>query len=813
MYRIWITTRNRIHHDALTAIPLTASAAAASVAALLYWWIDKDGVNHNCNDCIDADGDDMHSSWQQKRDCNASRTMRIPRDETTTTTTTATASAFPSLLFSSSRSLPLSMVSSSSCESRTRLERGLHNDVDNTDEENLLPTHYALSNKRLGEGAYAKVQLAVDKKTGEQVAVKSISRAYTDRDSFQREMRAMQYVLQFGGHPHIVSLHTYFEDDDFFHVVMDYISGGEMFDHLIKNGAYSEADAARLVREVASALAFLHGIGVVHADLKPENLMLSSEQASDSIVKLVDFGCTQIPGGDNQSTAFTPAYAPPETFQKKEASEPFEPPMDMWALGVILYIMLVGLHPFVLTGNPTDEELETRIKSGVPPPIRESPMTAHLSTSAKELLERLIEPDASKRMTAEEMLDHPWVNGTTAPTAAITGSDERLRRIRAMKTRLQANFLQDVVNWSDNENHTRRQTSLIDESFKTMYAKNGGFLPLLPHTDGETHVDTDHDESISMAEFRSLLAENMKHKFFPKNHIVYNEGDIGNHMYIINSGTIEVTTSNGSRAERSQGDFFGEGALLHPKSIRSGTIRCKTPVHVIEISREYFQKYLQSSELGLMLAVKEKDRIRRRNRAKMILTLQNNPIQTFKKGDVLYNQGMSGDTLFIVDSGDVKVTVQGEHVFTASKGNICGEQSVITGLKRNCTARCESDSCVCQVMAGREYRRLMDLNPDAKASLRELCLRRDLKKAIVHRMKKEFPYNNPMEAFLAVGVDANGLLGVDSITKIMRDMDPEYTDNEIAELFNIMDLTNSGTVSFEEFRKVFVADLRTSASI
>ncbi|KAI2489694.1 protein kinase [Fragilaria crotonensis] len=751
-----------MYHDPLAAIPWTASAAAATAAALLCWWIDNDSAN----DGIDTDGEKL-LSLRQRINCNAALKQQKRRDEMTTATASALSRFqmhFPSFSL-------LSMASS--------CERGIHNDGENTDEENMLQTHFTLSSKRLGEGAYAKVQLAVDKKTGEQVAVKSISRSYTDRDSFQREMRAMQYVLQFGGHPHIVSLHTYFEDEDYFHVVMDYISGGEMFDHLIKNGAYSEADAARLVREVASALAFLHGIGVVHADLKPENLMLSSEQASDSIVKLVDFGCTQIPGGDNQSTAFTPAYAPPETFHKKEASEPFEPPMDMWALGVILYIMLVGLHPFVLTGNLTDEELETRIKSGVPPPIRDSPMTAHLSASAKELLERLIEPDASKRMTAEEMLEHPWVNGTTAPTAAITGSDERLRRIRAMKTRLQANFLQDVVNWSDNENHTRRQTSLIDESFKTMYAKNGGFLPLLHHTDGETHDDTDHDESISMAEFRSLLAENMKHKFFPKNHIVYNEGDIGNHMYIINSGTIEVTTSNGSRAERSQGDFFGEGALLHPKSIRS---------------------------------VKEKDRIRRRNRAKMILTLQNNPIQTFKKGDVIYSQGANGDTLYIVDSGDVKVTVEGEHVFTASKGNICGEQSVITGLKRNCTARCESDSCVCQVMAGREYRRLMDLNPDAKASLRELCLRRDLKKAIVHRLKKSSRTTIRWKPSLLSVWTVMGF-GRESVAKIMRDMDPEYTDNEIAELFNIMDLTNTGTVSFEEFRKVFVADLRTSASI
>jgi serine/threonine protein kinase len=788
MYRSFLSRSRR-----LRTIGTFPPAAAAAAATLLYCFVD-DIVKDNDND------NDIGMEPQLE---TRAKTLWKTLDR--------------------SISLPSSASSSkSACESKTLLKRNVINHGSNTDddknknrdeEENMLQTHFTLSTKRLGEGAYAVVQLALDKNTNEKVAIKSISRAFTDRESFQREMRAMQYVLHFGGHPHIVSLHTYFEDDDFFHVVMDYISGGEMFDHLIKNGAYSEADAARLVREVASALAFLHGIGVVHADLKPENLMLSSEQASDSIVKLVDFGCTQIPGGDNQSTAFTPAYAPPETFFKKEASEPFEPPMDMWALGVILYIMLVGLHPFVLTGKLTDEELEERIKSGTPPPIRDSPITAHLSESAKELLSRLIEPDPSKRMTAQEMLAHPWVNGTTAPTDAITGSDERLKRIRAIKTRLQANFLRDVVNWSDNENHTRRQTSLIDESFKTMFAKNGGFLPLLPHSEGESNIDADHDESISMSEFRSLLAENMKHKFFPKNHIVYNEGDIGNHMYIINSGTVEVTTSNGSRADRSQGDFFGEGALLHPKSIRSGTIRCKTPVHVIEISREYFQKYLQSSELGLMLAVKEKDRIRRRNRAKMILTLQNNPTETFKKGDVLYRLGTNDDVLYIVDSGKVKITVEGNHVFTAGKGNICGEQSVITGLKRNGTAQCETDSCVCQVMTGREFRRLMDLNPDAKASLRELCLRRDLKKAIVHKLQADFPYDNPMVAFLAVGVDENGLLGVNSITKIMRDMDPEYTDNEIEELVKIMDLTNSGTVSFEEFRKVFVADIRASASI
>lgn len=120
-------------------------------------------------------------------------------------------------------------------------------------------------------------------------------------------------------------------------------------------GAYSEADAARLVREVASALAFLHGLDTVHADLKPENLMLSTEHASDCVIKLVDFGCAQVTAPDSAfqlakgskgETANTPAYCPPEVLDKRLAKSTLDPSMDMWALGTILYIMLTGMHPF-----------------------------------------------------------------------------------------------------------------------------------------------------------------------------------------------------------------------------------------------------------------------------------------------------------------------------------------------------------------------------------------------------------------------------------------------------------------------------------
>lgn len=102
--------------------------------------------------------------------------------------------------------------------------------------------------------------------------MKKISKQYTTDATFEREMDAFMHIRQSGDHPNICGLHENFEEGNYYYLVLDLVQGGEMFDHLIRDGAYSEADAARLVREVGSALNFLHGIGLVHSDLKPENL-------------------------------------------------------------------------------------------------------------------------------------------------------------------------------------------------------------------------------------------------------------------------------------------------------------------------------------------------------------------------------------------------------------------------------------------------------------------------------------------------------------------------------------------------------------
>jgi serine/threonine protein kinase len=158
-------------------------------------------------------------------------------------------------------------------------------------------------NKILGEGAFGAVYMASNFQTGERVTVKKISTKITDERDFQRAMDALLCLQARGGHPNICSLQEHFDKGNQYFLVLDLIRDGEMFDHLIQMGGYSEADAAGVLKEVTSALAFCHGIGIVHGDLKPKNSMLSSAISSDDVVKLVDFGGAEIITSSSDSDA------------------------------------------------------------------------------------------------------------------------------------------------------------------------------------------------------------------------------------------------------------------------------------------------------------------------------------------------------------------------------------------------------------------------------------------------------------------------------------------------------------------------------
>ena len=510
------------------------------------------------------------------------------------------------------------------------------------------------------------------------------------------------------------------------------------------SGAYSEADAARLMREIASALAFLHGTGCVHGDLKPENLMLSTRHTSDAVVKLIDFGCAQLVGRDDipPSDVKTEAYCPPEVLKEEvqrhknpsntscSSSKSLDPAMDMWALGIILYIMLTGFHPFDFEGDSPDSVIVRRIIKNTHFPVgSESKFTSHLSKSACDLIRKLLAFDPRDRITALDMLDHPWVRGETAHTDKITDIDKKLSKFRVFKSGLEAKVFSDLFTWSDERAEmATKKTSLIERSFRSFDEEHKGFVTakdLKRRIQNDGTVDDGEEDELTLSNFEDLLSESMKNKYFPRGHVVYREGEEGNHMFFINSGVVEISSSDGFRLTVGQGDFVGEGALLSPDRTRSATVQCVTPVHVIEISRAQFEKYLSASHQDINLKIREKRKARALGRTKAILRQQKDlKAIDVNKGDVVYNVGDDGKAIYILEKGKIDVRAEdGTTVFTVDRGGLFGERAVLGSRPRATSSVCTTEMCTLHVMDASAFRQVLKESPCLEASVSSVsCL-------------------------------------------------------------------------------------------
>ncbi|CAM9702899.1 unnamed protein product, partial [Ascophyllum nodosum] len=295
---------------------------------------------------------------------------------------------------------------------------------------------YDLVDNPVGAGAFGVVCAGVHKVTGELVAVKQIPRRLTQPTKLQSEVDLLRLA---GQHSNVVNFRDLFSDEDSFYIVMEFATGGELFDRLVQKGAHSEHDAACLIREVTDALAYLHGNDVVHFDIKPENILLQSSDTDSLDVKLVDFGSAFVVGpkgvGIPRENSGTIAYSAPEVLR----GQPFGTAADMWSTGVVLYILLCGAHPFDLEGGAKDAEVRRRVLAGdvsFENPVWEG------KDGAISLIKQLLEVDPNLRPTANEVLKHPWI-GERAKLSRrpMTGAAENLRVFHRGRMRLKACLL------------------------------------------------------------------------------------------------------------------------------------------------------------------------------------------------------------------------------------------------------------------------------------------------------------------------------------------------------------------------------------
>lgn len=259
--------------------------------------------------------------------------------------------------------------------------------------------------EKLGSGSFATVKRCVRLKDKREFALKIVKKKGMDAKELESLKQEVQILMNLN-HPNVVKLYEVFDTSKKMYMVMDLLIGGELFDRIVKKGSFSEAEAASQVKQVTSALIYMHKNGVVHRDLKPENLLF--ETKSDySTIKIIDFGLAKVNDDAMRTPCGTPGYVAPEILSDKEYGKE----VDMWSVGVILYILLCGFPPFYdNSGNLRN--LYSQIKKGqfsFP-----SPYWDHISDGAKDLIKRLLTVNPKKRYTGKQVLAHSWVQGSAS---------------------------------------------------------------------------------------------------------------------------------------------------------------------------------------------------------------------------------------------------------------------------------------------------------------------------------------------------------------------------------------------------------------
>nr|XP_009388458.1 PREDICTED: calcium-dependent protein kinase 10-like [Musa acuminata subsp. malaccensis] len=314
----------------------------------------------------------------------------------------------------------------------------------------------------LGRGEFGITYLCTDKETREALACKSISkrklRTAVDVEDVRREVAIMSTLPD---HPNIVRLRAAYEDADAVHLVMELCEGGELFDRIVAKGHYSERAAAAVARTVAEVVRMCHANGVMHRDLKPENFLYANKK-ENSPLKAIDFGLSVFfrPGERFSEIVGSPYYMAPEVLRRN-----YGPEIDIWSAGVILYILLCGVPPF---WAETEQGVARAILRGAIDFQREP--WPQVSESAKSLVKQMLDPDPKRRLTAQQVLEHPWLQNAKKASNVPLGDIVRARLKQfSVMNRFKKKAMRVIA-----EHLSVEEVEVIRDMFKLMDTDNNG---------------------------------------------------------------------------------------------------------------------------------------------------------------------------------------------------------------------------------------------------------------------------------------------------------------------------------------------------
>jgi len=250
--------------------------------------------------------------------------------------------------------------------------------------------------EELGEGTFGTVKLAINKQTGEKVAIKILEKKkileFEDRKRVEREIKILKCLR----HPNIVHLYSVLQTKENLYIIMEYAKGIELFDYIAKKKRIDELTACHIYQQIISGLEYLHKNNIVHRDIKPENLIINKKTKE---LKIVDFGLSNMFNTEKRllsSSCGSPSYAAPEMLQGKQYRAE---PVDIWSSGIVLFAMICGYLPFEDENN---DLLYKKICVG------RYNIADHASNNCKDLLKKILVTDPSKRITIKQIKNHPW---------------------------------------------------------------------------------------------------------------------------------------------------------------------------------------------------------------------------------------------------------------------------------------------------------------------------------------------------------------------------------------------------------------------
>ncbi|KAI9085111.1 hypothetical protein K1719_032927 [Acacia pycnantha] len=323
-----------------------------------------------------------------------------------------------------------------------------------------------LLDRELGRGEFGITYLCIDRETRELLACKSISkrklRTAVDVDDVRREVAIMKLLPKSSS---IVRLKEAFEDANAVHLVMELCEGGELFDRIVARGHYTERAAAAVTRTIVEVVQLCHKHGVIHRDLKPENFLFANKK-ENSPLKAIDFGLSIFfkPGERFSEIVGSPYYMAPEVLKRN-----YGPEIDIWSAGVILYILLCGVPPF---WAESEQGVAQAILRGLIDFKREP--WPSISESAKSLVRQMLEPDPKLRLTAKQVLEHPWLqNAKKAPNVPLGDVVKSRLKQFSMMNRFKRKALRVIADFLSTE-----EVEDIKDMFKKMDSDNDGIVSI-----------------------------------------------------------------------------------------------------------------------------------------------------------------------------------------------------------------------------------------------------------------------------------------------------------------------------------------------